>query len=86
MRRSLRWDAVCNAYYSSENPVGNVSVANGNSPSIHYLSDPRTSVFNYEQSLASIPAVDEFAYDRCPQYITASKDPVGIISILKALG
>jgi hypothetical protein len=44
------------------------------SPGIHYLRDPRSGVWNFDQSLNEIPTIDKFAYHRLPQYITASKD------------
>lgn len=46
------------------------------SPGVHSLRDPRTGVWNFTRTLGWIPEIDEFAYHRLPQYITASEDPV----------
>lgn len=43
-------------------------------PSVHFLRDPRSHVYNFTPSLETIPNIDEFAFNRLPAYVTASKD------------
>ncbi|WVF70907.1 hypothetical protein IAT40_005702 [Kwoniella sp. CBS 6097] len=44
------------------------------SPGVHPLRDSRTGTWNFDPSLHDIPTPEEFAFDRCPQYITPSQD------------
>ncbi|KIR59072.1 hypothetical protein I314_05056 [Cryptococcus bacillisporus CA1873] len=44
------------------------------SPGIHHLRDPRTGVWNFDASLSDIPQPQDFAFHRCPLYITPSQD------------
>ncbi|OWZ28709.1 hypothetical protein C356_06332 [Cryptococcus neoformans c45] len=44
------------------------------SPGIHQLRDPRTGVWNFDASLSDIPQPQDFAFHRCPSYITPSQD------------
>jgi len=47
------------------------------SPGVHWLEDPRTGVWNFDQAgLAVIPTPEEFAYQRTPSYKSPSKDSV----------
>ncbi|GAA6042513.1 hypothetical protein JCM8097_004639 [Rhodosporidiobolus ruineniae] len=46
-------------------------------PGVHFLRDPRTGVYNFDPSiLENVPKVDEFAFDKLPQYVTSSKDEI----------
>jgi hypothetical protein len=44
------------------------------SPGVHMLRDPRTGVWNFPRELGWIPTPEQFAFDRLPQYVTASED------------
>ncbi|GJJ71560.1 E3 ubiquitin-protein ligase SHPRH [Entomortierella parvispora] len=44
-------------------------------PGVHWLRDPRSSVFNYDPYLRSICQPDDFDYDALPAYRTSSRDP-----------
>jgi hypothetical protein len=44
------------------------------SPSVHFVRDPRSHVYNFETEIERVPQADEFAFHRLPQYITASED------------
>ncbi|KAI5475994.1 hypothetical protein MNV49_000507 [Pseudohyphozyma bogoriensis] len=60
-------------------PVPIASMAHGLSrvlfsPGVHMLKDPRTGVFNFSPSLESLPKLEEFEFEKLPQYITSSKD------------
>lgn len=43
-------------------------------PGVHVLRDPRSGVYNFPTVLENLPKVDEFAFDKLPQYVTSSKD------------
>ncbi|GAA6014895.1 hypothetical protein JCM10207_002215 [Rhodosporidiobolus poonsookiae] len=44
-------------------------------PGVHFLRDPRTGVYNFDpEALENVPRVDEFAFDKLPQYVTSSRD------------
>ena len=50
------------------------------------MQDPRTGVWNFEpDQLHDIPAVEDFAFHRLPQYVSPSGDKVGrtVLSIEK---
>ncbi|KAG0319810.1 hypothetical protein BGZ99_004886 [Dissophora globulifera] len=44
-------------------------------PGVHWLQDPRSSVFNFDPYLRSICQPSEFDYDALPAYKTSSMDP-----------
>ncbi|KAK4687513.1 hypothetical protein P7C73_g2598, partial [Tremellales sp. Uapishka_1] len=44
-------------------------------PGVHHLRDPRTGTWNFPTTLGRIPTPEEFAFDRCPKYITPGDDP-----------
>lgn len=46
------------------------------SPTVHFLRDPHSNVYTFDPRLESIPTAEEFAFDRLPPYITASRDEV----------
>ncbi|GAA5970724.1 hypothetical protein JCM11641_007413 [Rhodosporidiobolus odoratus] len=46
-------------------------------PGVHFLRDPRTGVYNFDpETLENVPKVEEFEFDKLPQYVTSSKDEV----------
>lgn len=44
------------------------------SPGVHYLSDPRTGVFNFHESLGDIPHVNQFKMDKISNFTPAGRD------------
>lgn len=47
------------------------------SPTVHFLRDPHSLVYNFPPSLERIPPREKFAAHRLPGYVTASQDKVG---------
>ncbi|BGP15123.1 hypothetical protein JCM10213_006544 [Rhodosporidiobolus nylandii] len=46
-------------------------------PGVHFLRDPRSGVYNFDpETLENVPRVDDFAFEKLPQYVTSSKDEV----------
>jgi hypothetical protein len=43
---------------------------------VHFIRDPRTGVQNFEGKLERVPTPKEFAFHRCPTYVTPSQDAV----------
>ncbi|KZS93579.1 Pet127-domain-containing protein [Sistotremastrum niveocremeum HHB9708] len=43
-------------------------------PSVYWLQDPNSGVYNFPKILESLPQVTNFAFERLPQYITSSRD------------
>lgn len=43
-------------------------------PGVHFLRDPRSGVYNFPRFLEAVPPLDDFAFDKLPQYVTSSKD------------
>ncbi|KAF9200384.1 hypothetical protein BGZ49_009399 [Haplosporangium sp. Z 27] len=52
-------------------------------PGVHWLQDPRSSVFNYDPYLRSICQPEDFDYDALPAYRTSSLDPA-LLNMTKA--
>ncbi|KAF9171322.1 hypothetical protein BGX21_002861 [Mortierella sp. AD011] len=52
-------------------------------PGVHWLQDPRSSVYNFDPYLRSICQPDEFDYDALPAYKTSSLDPA-LFNVAKA--
>ncbi|KAG0019837.1 hypothetical protein BGZ80_005199 [Entomortierella chlamydospora] len=52
-------------------------------PGVHWLQDPRSSVYNFDPYLRSICQPDEFDYDALPAYKTSSLDPA-LFNVTKA--
>lgn len=50
-----------------------------NSPTVHFLRDPHSLVYNFPPSIENIPRRDQFAAHRLPGYVTASQDKVSIV-------
>jgi hypothetical protein len=46
------------------------------SPTVHFLRDPHSNVYAFDPRLENIPLAEDFAFDRLPPYITASRDAV----------
>lgn len=46
------------------------------SPTVHFLRDPHSLVYNFPPSLERIPPREKFAANRLPGYVTASQDTV----------
>ncbi|KAF8586284.1 Pet127-domain-containing protein, partial [Ramaria rubella] len=44
------------------------------SPSVHWLQDPHSRVFNFPPALQTLPPVTDFAFERLPGYVSSSKD------------
>jgi hypothetical protein len=44
------------------------------SPGIHYLSDPRTGVFNFDLSLGNIPHINQYKMDKISSFTPSSRD------------
>ncbi|GAA5844000.1 hypothetical protein JCM9279_003698 [Rhodotorula babjevae] len=70
-------------YVPRPSPLGDVPIATLAhsldrvlfNPGVHFLRDPRTGVYNFARDvLENVPKVDEFDFDKLPQYITSSKD------------
>ncbi|GAA5923853.1 hypothetical protein JCM3775_000528 [Rhodotorula graminis] len=70
-------------YIPRPSPLGDVPIATLAhsldrvlfNPGVHFLRDPRTGVYNFARDvLENVPKVDEFDFDKLPQYITSSKD------------
>ncbi|GAA5894417.1 hypothetical protein JCM8208_006229 [Rhodotorula glutinis] len=70
-------------YIPRPSPLGDVPVATLAhsldrvlfNPGVHFLRDPRTGVYNFARDvLENVPKVDEFDFDKLPQYITSSQD------------
>ncbi|KAM0788882.1 hypothetical protein ACM66B_002966 [Microbotryomycetes sp. NB124-2] len=45
-------------------------------PGVHFLRDPRSGVYNFPRQLEDLPPIDQFEFDKLPQYMTSSKDPL----------
>lgn len=43
-------------------------------PSVYFLRDPHSLVYNFDPSMEVIPRPEEFAFERLPAYVTASQD------------
>lgn len=44
-------------------------------PGVHFLRDPRTGVYNFMRAtLEHVPKIEEFMFDKLPQYVTSSRD------------
>lgn len=43
-------------------------------PGVAFVRDPRSGVYNLPPELEQLPSLDDFAFDKLPQYITSSKD------------
>ncbi|KAF9543758.1 hypothetical protein EC957_000453 [Mortierella hygrophila] len=52
-------------------------------PGVHWLQDPRSSVFNFDPYLRSICQPKDFDYDALPAYKTSSMDPA-LLNILRS--
>jgi hypothetical protein len=44
------------------------------SPGVHFLQDPRTKVYNFDQFIQTIPTQKQFNYDALPPFVKPSKD------------
>ena len=45
-------------------------------PGVHWVRDPRSGVYNFSPSLEKLPQVNEFDFEKLPEYITSSKDEI----------
>ncbi|OBZ71195.1 hypothetical protein A0H81_08417 [Grifola frondosa] len=43
-------------------------------PGVHWMKDPRTSVYNFPKRMEKIPKVEDFAFDRVTGFIPSSQD------------
>lgn len=43
-------------------------------PGVHWLQDPRSRVYNFTPWLQSVPSVDDFDFNRIPQFVPSSRD------------
>ncbi|KAI0632154.1 Pet127-domain-containing protein [Trametes polyzona] len=51
-------------------------------PGVHWLQDPETNAYNFPQHLEVIPRVDDFAFDRLPEFMPSSQDKA-LVSLAK---
>ena len=43
---------------------------------VHWLKDPDSGKYNFDEHLESIPKVEDFAFDRLPGFVPSSQDHV----------
>ncbi|KAJ9116905.1 hypothetical protein QFC22_004562 [Naganishia vaughanmartiniae] len=60
----------------NRDPIRQADLLNlsNDSPTVHFLRDPHSLVYNFPPSIEHIPRRDQFAAHRLPGYITASQD------------
>ena len=46
------------------------------SPGVHWLQEPRSGIYNFTPWLQNIPDVNDFAFERLPQFVKSSRDEV----------
>ena len=46
------------------------------SPGVHWLQDPRSGIYNFDPLLQDIPDVNNFAFERLPEFVKSSRDKV----------
>ncbi|KAK4057839.1 hypothetical protein OIO90_001058 [Microbotryomycetes sp. JL221] len=63
--------------YQTEVPVATLSHGLTRvlfNPGVHFLRDPRSGVYNFPKELENLPLIDQFEFNKLPQYVTSSKD------------
>lgn len=54
-------------------------------PGVHWVQDPRSRVYNFTPWLQSVPSVDDFDFNRIPQFVPSSRDDA-LFSLAKKQG
>ncbi|KAK4055596.1 hypothetical protein OIV83_000142 [Microbotryomycetes sp. JL201] len=70
-------EAVFESLHKTDVPVASLSHGLTRvlfNPGVHFLRDPRSGVYNFPRELEDLPPVEEFDFDKLPQYVTSSKD------------